>query len=58
LVSNRKIKLPPKEPRSLIYFAMLFSAYPDLQRPVKPPPAVFNAFAFIGRRLGYEVDDR
>ena len=56
LVRAGKIKLPPKEPRSLIYFAMLFSAYPDLQRPVKPPPAVFNALAFIGRRLGYKID--
>jgi mannose-6-phosphate isomerase-like protein (cupin superfamily) len=56
LVSEGKIKLPPKAPRSLIYFAMLFSAYPDLQRPVKPPPAVFNALAFIGRRMGYKID--
>jgi quercetin dioxygenase-like cupin family protein len=58
LVSAGKIKLPPREHRSLIYFAMLFSAYPDLQRPVKPPPAAFKAFAFIGRRLGYSLDDR
>ena len=58
LVSAGKIKLPPKEHRSLIYFAMLFAAYPDLQRPVKPPPAVFNALAFIGRRLGYSLDER
>ena len=56
LVSDGKIKLPPKEPRSLIYFAMLFSAYPELQQPVKPPPPVFKALAFIGRRLGFKLD--
>ena len=57
LVRTGRIKLPPKEPRSLIYFAMLFSAYPEEQRPVKPPPGVFKALASIGRLLGYEVHE-
>lgn len=56
LVSTGAIKLPPKDPRSLLYTAVLFSAYPDLQQTVKPPQTVFNALAKIGRTLGLRVD--
>jgi hypothetical protein len=33
--------------------ATLFSAYSEEQRGVKPPQALFDALALIGRRLGY-----
>jgi mannose-6-phosphate isomerase-like protein (cupin superfamily) len=53
LIQRGKIKrLPPKDPRSAIYAAMLFAKYPDEQRMVKPPQALFNALARIGRVLG------
>ena len=55
LVSGGLIKLPPKDPRSLIYFAMLFSAYPEEQRAVRPPQPIFSALAAIGGRLGYRL---
>jgi mannose-6-phosphate isomerase-like protein (cupin superfamily) len=58
LTSQGKMALPPKNPRSLIYVGTLFSSYPEEIRVVKPPPAVFNALGFIGRRLGYTVDER
>lgn len=56
LVSTGAIKLPPKDPRSLLHTAVLFSAYPRLQRTVKPPQAVFDALARIGRVLRLRVD--
>ncbi len=56
LLTTGKAKLPPTDPRSLIYLAMLFSSRPGLIRMVKPPQAVFSALAFVGRRLGYRID--
>jgi mannose-6-phosphate isomerase-like protein (cupin superfamily) len=58
LVSARTVKLPPRDPRSLVLLATLFSAFPEEQRVVKPPPAVFGALAVIGRRLGYKPPGR
>lgn len=58
LLSARTVKLPPKDPRSLTLLATLFSAFPEEQRLVKPPPAVFGALAVIGRRLGYRPPNR
>ena len=56
LVREGKIKrLPPKEPRSAIYAAMLFGRYPDWIRTTKPPNAVFRALAAVGRVLRYEI---
>jgi mannose-6-phosphate isomerase-like protein (cupin superfamily) len=56
LITQGKIKaLPPKEPRSAIYVAMLFGKYPDEIRVVKPPNAVFNALALVGRALGFKL---
>ncbi len=45
-----------KDPRSLIYMSMSAVEHrPDV--PVKPPQWVFRGLAFIGRRLGYTLDD-
>lgn len=45
-----------KDPRSLIYMAMSAAEHrPDV--PVKPPPWVVRGLAFLGRRLGYSLDD-
>ena len=57
LIGQGKIKrLPPKEPRSAIYVAMLFGKYPDEIRVVKPPNGVFKALALVGRALGFKLD--
>jgi mannose-6-phosphate isomerase-like protein (cupin superfamily) len=57
LISQGKIKrLPPKEPRSAIYVAMLFGKYPNEIRVTKPPNGVFKALALVGRALGFKLD--
>ena len=57
LIRQGKIKrMPPKEPRSAIYAAMLFGKYPDEMRVIKPPNGVFKALAFVGRTLGFKLD--
>lgn len=56
LIHEGKIKqLPPKEPRSAIYAAMLFGRYPDEIRTVKPPNGIFRALALVGRALRFKV---
>jgi len=45
-----------RDPRSLIYMSMSGVEHrPDV--PVKPPQWTMKALAFIGRRLGYRLDD-
>ena len=57
LATSGRIKsLPPKDPSSLIYAAMLFTEYEDTQIVVKPPTVVLRFLAFVGRRLGYRLD--
>jgi mannose-6-phosphate isomerase-like protein (cupin superfamily) len=57
VISQGKIKaLPPKEPRSAIYVAMLFGKYPHEIRVVKPPNGVFKALAVVGRALGFTLE--
>jgi quercetin dioxygenase-like cupin family protein len=57
LIAQGKIKhLPPKEPRSAIYVAMLFDKYPDEIRVVKPPAGVFKGLALLGRALGFKLE--
>ena len=57
LIGQGKIKqLPPREPRSAIYVAMLFGKYPDEIRVVKPPSRVFKALALVGRALGFKLE--
>jgi hypothetical protein len=56
LIKQGKIKaLPPKDPRSAIYAAMLFAAYPDEIRVVRPPNAVFSVLANVGKLLGFKI---
>ena len=56
LIHEAKIKrLPPKEPRSAIYAAMLFGKYPDEIRLTKPPNQVFQTLARVGRALRFKI---
>ena len=56
LIHEGKIKrLPPKDPRSAIYAAMLFGKYPDEIRATKPPNQVFQALALVGRTLRFKI---
>ena len=56
LIHEGKIKhLPPKEPRSAIYAAMLFGNYADEIRTTKPPNGVFQALALVGKVLRFKV---
>jgi mannose-6-phosphate isomerase-like protein (cupin superfamily) len=56
LIEQGKIKaLPPREPRSAIYAAMLFAAYPEEIRVVRPPNAVFSALARVGKLLRFKL---
>jgi len=56
LIHEGKIKhLPPKEPRSAIYAAMLFGKYPDEIRATKPPNQIFQALALVGKALRLKV---
>jgi len=56
LIHEGKIKsLPPKEPRSAIYAAMLFGAYPAEIRATKPPNQVFQALALVGKALRFKL---
>jgi mannose-6-phosphate isomerase-like protein (cupin superfamily) len=57
LVREGKIKhLPPKDPRSAIYAAMLFGKYPDEIRLTKPLNGVFRALALVGKALGFKLE--
>lgn len=56
LIHEGKIqRLPPKDPRSAIYAAMLFRAYPDEIRATKPPNQLFQVLALIGRALRFKL---
>jgi quercetin dioxygenase-like cupin family protein len=56
LIHEGKIKrLPPKDPRSAIYGAMLIGEYPDEIRSIKPPNGVFKALAVVGRALRFKL---
>ncbi|MGO9822217.1 MAG: cupin domain-containing protein [Solirubrobacteraceae bacterium] len=56
LIAEQKLKgLPPREPGSAIYVAMLFSEYRDWTRPTGPLSAVFKVLAFIGRALRFKL---
>jgi quercetin dioxygenase-like cupin family protein len=57
LIQQGKIKrLPPKEPRSAIYVAMLFTKYPNEIRVTKPPNGIFKALAVVGRALRLKLE--
>jgi mannose-6-phosphate isomerase-like protein (cupin superfamily) len=48
-------RLPPKEPKSAIYAAMLFNHYPDEIRATGPLKVVFRALAALGKALRFEL---
>lgn len=57
LIAEGKIKrLPPREPRSAIYAAMLFKRYADDIRVVGPLDRGFSMLAAIGRALRMSID--
>jgi quercetin dioxygenase-like cupin family protein len=59
LIRSGKIKrLPPGDPRSAIYAAMLFAKYSEEQYVTKPPHAVFKALALLGRAMGMRLEPR
>lgn len=56
LIQEGKIKrLPPKDPRSAIYAAMLIGEYADEIRAIKPPNGVFEALAVVGKALRFQL---
>ena len=56
LIHAGKIKrLPPKEPRSAIYAAMLFDRYPDVICVTGPLSGVFKTLALVGKTLRCEL---
>jgi len=56
LIHEGKIKrLPPKDPRSAMYAAMLIDAYPDEIRITKPPNGVFKTLAAVGKALRFKL---
>ena len=56
LIREGKIRrLPPKEPRSAIYAAMVFVSYPDVSRVTGPLNGVFKAMALVGKALRFKL---
>jgi quercetin dioxygenase-like cupin family protein len=55
LVQSGALKLPPKDPRSLLVFGVLLTTYPDLQRTVTPPQALVDLLGRMGRAAGVRV---
>lgn len=56
LAAEGKIKaLPPKDPRSAVYAAMLFTKYPEDIRATGPQYYIFRALTAIGRLFGFRV---
>jgi mannose-6-phosphate isomerase-like protein (cupin superfamily) len=56
LVRSGKVRaLPPKDPRSVIYLSMLFTAHERTLTSIKPPQRLIRILAFVGRRLGYRL---
>lgn len=57
MIEDGKVtRLPPDGPRSAIYTAMLFGAYPEEIKMTKPPNGVFSALALVGRTLGMKIE--
>lgn len=45
----------PRTFKALLYASMLYTSYPDEIRAVRPPHAIMQVFAFLGRLLGYKL---
>lgn len=58
LVLSGKVRaLPPKDPRSVIYLSMLFTAHEHTLVCIKPPQRLLRILASVGRRLGYRLPE-
>jgi len=56
LIREGKVRrLPPKDPRSVIYAVMLFDEYPDWTCPAGPMKGVFKALALVGKALRFKL---
>ena len=56
LIAEGKLKrLPPKDPRSAIYAAMLFREYPHEIAASGPIGGVFRILASLGKALGFKL---
>lgn len=54
--AGKLMRLPPKDPGSAIYAAMLLSRYPDEIRATGPLNGVFKALTLVGRALRMNLD--
>jgi mannose-6-phosphate isomerase-like protein (cupin superfamily) len=56
LIAEGKLKrIPPKDPASLIYVAMLFREYQDWTRPTGPLNAFMKTLGFAGKALRFKL---
>jgi quercetin dioxygenase-like cupin family protein len=56
LIGEGKLRrLPPKDPRSAIYGAMLFREYPDEIAATGPVGGVFRVLSALGKTLGFKL---
>lgn len=55
LSSSGIAKFPPTDLRSLLHVAMLFNAHREEIQSIRPPQRLFDALAFVGRRMGYQI---
>jgi mannose-6-phosphate isomerase-like protein (cupin superfamily) len=56
LIAEGKLKrIPPKDPRSLIYVGMLFSEYQDWTHPTGPLNSVMKTLGFTGKALRFKL---
>jgi mannose-6-phosphate isomerase-like protein (cupin superfamily) len=55
LVCETRLKLPPKDFRSVVLVSMLFVDHEQEIMSVKPPHNAMRVLAFIGRLIGYKL---
>lgn len=56
IIQSGKVKsLPPKDPRSLLYAALFFVEYADVQLVTSPPQPVLGALAKLARLIGMRL---
>ena len=57
LVTERGVRLPPKDLKSAVLTGMLFAAHERENVTVQPPQVVMRVLATLGRLLGYRLPD-
>lgn len=55
LVTEYRVRLPPKDFRSAVLVGMLFTRYERANTTLQPPVAVMRGLALIGRLLGFKL---